>query len=164
MKTSKIILGDVSIKNNVFLAPIAGYTDYCFRKLQLECGVGLAFTELVSAKGLMFESVGSKELLFCGEEIENTAVQIFGSEPEYMRLACESEYLAPFKIIDINMDEGLIDAKACMIKFLNLVASEPEISKVPIMIDSSKWDVLVEGLKCVQGKSIINSISMKEAR
>lgn len=103
MKTSKIILGDVSIKNNVFLAPIAGYTDYCFRKLQLECGVGLAFTELVSAKGLMFESVGSKELLFCGEEIENTAVQIFGSEPEYMRLACESEYLAPFKIIDINM-------------------------------------------------------------
>lgn len=66
------------------------------------------------------------------------------------------------QIIDINMDEGLIDAKACMIKFLNLVASEPEISKVPIMIDSSKWDVLVEGLKCVQGKSIINSISMKE--
>ncbi len=103
MRTSKIILGDVFIKNNVFLAPIAGYTDYCFRKLQLECGVGLAFTELVSAKGLMFESAGSKELLFCGEEIENTAVQIFGSEPEYMRLACESEYLAPFKIVDINM-------------------------------------------------------------
>lgn len=65
-------------------------------------------------------------------------------------------------IIDINMDEGMIDAKECMVKFLNLVASEPEISKVPIMIDSSKWDVVEAGLKCVQGKSIVNSISMKE--
>jgi len=65
-------------------------------------------------------------------------------------------------IIDINMDEGLIDSKAMMIKFLNLVASEPDICKVPIMIDSSKWEVIEAGLKCVQGKSIVNSISMKE--
>ena len=65
-------------------------------------------------------------------------------------------------IIDINMDEGLIDAKASMIKFLNLIASEPEVAKVPIMIDSSKWDVILEGLKCIQGKAIVNSISLKE--
>lgn len=65
-------------------------------------------------------------------------------------------------IIDINFDEGLLDSEACMIKFLNLVASEPEICKVPIMIDSSKWSVIEEGLKCVQGKAIVNSISLKE--
>lgn len=66
------------------------------------------------------------------------------------------------QIIDINMDEGMIDAEKSMVRYLNLIASEPEISKVPIMIDSSKWDVIVAGLKCVQGKGIVNSISMKE--
>ncbi|MFK5969859.1 MAG: methionine synthase [Candidatus Marithrix sp.] len=66
------------------------------------------------------------------------------------------------QIIDINMDEGLLDANVEMVKFLNLVATEPDIAKVPIMIDSSKWEVLEAGLKCVQGKSIVNSISMKE--
>ncbi|MDD0852476.1 methionine synthase [Halobacteriovorax sp. GB3] len=65
-------------------------------------------------------------------------------------------------IIDINFDEGLLDSKACMIKFLNLVASEPDICKVPIMIDSSKWEVIEAGLKCIQGKGIVNSISLKE--
>ena len=66
------------------------------------------------------------------------------------------------QIIDINMDEGMLDALFAMKKFLNLVASEPEISRVPIMIDSSKWEVIETGLKCVQGKAIVNSISMKE--
>ena len=66
------------------------------------------------------------------------------------------------QIIDINMDEGMLDAHAAMKRFLNLVASEPEISRVPIMIDSSKWDVIEIGLQCVQGKAIVNSISMKE--
>jgi 5-methyltetrahydrofolate--homocysteine methyltransferase len=65
-------------------------------------------------------------------------------------------------IIDINFDEGLLDSKACMTHFLNLVASEPDISKVPVMIDSSKWEVLEAGLKCIQGKGIVNSISLKE--
>lgn len=65
-------------------------------------------------------------------------------------------------VIDVNMDDGLLDAKAEMVEFLNLVASEPEIARVPIMIDSSKWDVVMAGLKCVQGKSIVNSISLKE--
>jgi 5-methyltetrahydrofolate--homocysteine methyltransferase len=65
-------------------------------------------------------------------------------------------------IIDINFDEGMLDSTACMIHFLNLVASEPDISRVPIMIDSSKWEVIEAGLKCVQGKAIVNSISLKE--
>jgi 5-methyltetrahydrofolate--homocysteine methyltransferase len=65
-------------------------------------------------------------------------------------------------IIDINMDEGLIDSAAVMQKFLNLIASEPDIATVPVMIDSSKWDVIEAGLKCVQGKPIVNSISLKE--
>lgn len=68
------------------------------------------------------------------------------------------------QVIDINMDEGLIDSKAAMVEFLNLIASEPEIAKVPVMIDSSKWDVIEAGLKCVQGKPIVNSISLKEGK
>ena len=66
------------------------------------------------------------------------------------------------QIIDVNMDEGMIDSKAMMVRFLNLIASEPDIAKLPIMIDSSKWEVIEAGLKCVQGKVIVNSISMKE--
>ena len=66
------------------------------------------------------------------------------------------------QVIDINMDDGLLDAREEMTTFLNLVASEPDIARVPIMIDSSKWDVITAGLKCVQGKSIVNSISLKE--
>ena len=66
------------------------------------------------------------------------------------------------QVIDINMDEGLIDSKQVMIEFLNLLAAEPDIAKVPLMIDSSKWEVIEAGLKCVQGKALVNSISMKE--
>ena len=66
------------------------------------------------------------------------------------------------QIIDVNMDEGMLDSEKCMTKFLNLIAAEPEIAKVPVMIDSSRWDTVVAGLKCVQGKCIVNSISMKE--
>src|SRR5690349_23615813 len=66
------------------------------------------------------------------------------------------------QIIDVNMDEGLLDSKATMRTFLRLIAAEPDIAKVPIMVDSSKWDVIEEGLKNVQGKAIVNSISMKE--
>ena len=66
------------------------------------------------------------------------------------------------QVIDINMDEAMLDSKSAMVRFLNLIASEPEISRVPIMVDSSKWDVIEAGLKCIQGKGIVNSISMKE--
>ncbi len=65
------------------------------------------------------------------------------------------------QVIDVNMDEGMLDSEAAMVRFLNLMASEPEISKIPVMVDSSKWNVIEAGLKCLQGKSIVNSISLK---
>lgn len=66
------------------------------------------------------------------------------------------------QVIDINMDEGMLDAKGAMVTFLNMLASEPDISRVPVMVDSSKWDVIEAGLQCIQGKGIVNSISLKE--
>ncbi len=66
------------------------------------------------------------------------------------------------QLIDINMDEGMLDAAAAMTHFLNYIASEPDICKVPIMIDSSDWQVIEAGLRCIQGKGVINSISLKE--
>lgn len=66
------------------------------------------------------------------------------------------------QIIDVNMDEGMIDGKEAMVRFLNLIASEPDIARVPVMIDSSKWEIIEAGLKCVQGKGVVNSISLKE--
>src|SRR5258706_6028933 len=66
------------------------------------------------------------------------------------------------QMIDVNMDEAMLDSKAAMVKFLHLIAAEPEIARVPLMIDSSKWDIIEAGLKCVQGKPVVNSISMKE--
>src|SRR6202163_3995388 len=68
------------------------------------------------------------------------------------------------QVIDINMDEAMLDSKHAMTTFLSLIASEPDISRVPVMIDSSKWEVIEAGLKCVQGKSIVNSISLKEGK
>ena len=103
MQVKELLIGKLQVENNVFLAPMAGYTDYSIRKLQIEQGVGLAFTELVSAKGLMYGGEGSKQLLFSGNDYQKTAVQIFGSDPYYMRAACESEHLKPFHIVDINM-------------------------------------------------------------
>ncbi|MDO4724553.1 MAG: dihydropteroate synthase, partial [Comamonadaceae bacterium] len=66
------------------------------------------------------------------------------------------------QIIDVNMDEAMLDSKAAMVRFLNLIASEPDIARVPIMVDSSKWEVIEAGLRCIQGKGVVNSISMKE--
>ncbi len=66
------------------------------------------------------------------------------------------------QILDVNMDEGMLDGKAAMVKFLNLIASEPEIARIPVMIDSSKWEIIEAGLQCIQGKGVVNSISLKE--
>src|SRR5690606_37011902 len=66
------------------------------------------------------------------------------------------------QVLDVNMDEGMLDSKAAMVAFLNLIAAEPDIARVPVMVDSSRWDVIEAGLKCLQGKGIVNSISMKE--
>ena len=66
------------------------------------------------------------------------------------------------QIIDVNMDEGMLDGEEAMVRFLNLVAAEPDISRVPVMIDSSRWSIVEAGLKRVQGKAVVNSISLKE--
>jgi 5-methyltetrahydrofolate--homocysteine methyltransferase len=97
---------------------------------------------------------------------------ITGSK-KFARLIREGEYASALdialqqvesgaQIVDINMDEGMLDSKAAMSHFLRLVASEPDISRVPLMIDSSKWEIIEEGLKCIQGKGVVNSISLKE--
>jgi 5-methyltetrahydrofolate--homocysteine methyltransferase len=86
---------------------------------------------------------------------------IDGNYDEALAIALQ-QVEAGAQVIDINMDEGMLDGEAAMVRFLHLVASEPDIARVPIMIDSSKWSVIEAGLKCVQGKPIINSISMKE--
>jgi 5-methyltetrahydrofolate--homocysteine methyltransferase len=82
----------------------------------------------------------------------------FGGAVEVARQQVESGA----QIIDVNMDEAMLDSKAAMVRFLNLIASEPDIARVPVMIDSSKWEVIEAGLKCMQGKPIVNSISLKE--
>ncbi len=84
-----------------------------------------------------------------------------GNLDEALRIA-KQQIDGGANILDVNMDEGLLDSEAMMTEFLNLIASEPDIAKVPIMIDSSKWSVLEAGLKCLQGKSVVNSISLKE--
>ena len=92
---------------------------------------------------------------------------------KFARLIRDSDYEAAVEvarqqvqagaqIIDVNMDEGMLDSRAAMVRFLNLIAAEPDIAKVPVMIDSSKWEVIEAGLECVQGKAVVNSISLKE--
>ena len=102
MRLTPITIGNITTENNVFLAPLAGYTNYPFRRLCKGYGAGLCYTEMVSAKGLKYGSENTKELLFTDSQEGVAAAQIFGSEPDTMRLACEHEALAPFPIIDIN--------------------------------------------------------------
>lgn len=96
-------IGDVCLKNNLFCAPLAGYTDFAFRKLCYSFGAGLCFTEMVSAKGLKYNNEATRKLLYRGEGEPQTAAQLFGGDPAIMRAACESEDLKDFRIIDINM-------------------------------------------------------------
>ena len=105
MEIRSLAAGNLRLRNNVLLAPMAGYTDCAFRSLQLKSGAGFCFTELVSAKGLCYGGRGSKELLYCGTEsdIALTGAQLFGGEAYYIRKAAESEALSGFSAIDINM-------------------------------------------------------------
>ena len=104
MKLDRVQVVGFEIKNNVWLAPLAGYTNYPFREIALQSGAGFAFTEMVSAKGLCYGSENTKELLYTSEnERGRVGVQIFGSDPAFMRRAAESEELSAFEIVDINM-------------------------------------------------------------
>lgn len=103
MQIKPIKIGNIQTENNLFLAPLAGYTNYPFRRLCKEYGAGFCYTEMVSAKGLKYGSENTKELLYTDEKEGICGAQIFGSDPEIMRLACENEALAPFPVVDINM-------------------------------------------------------------
>ncbi len=103
MQIKEIRVGSLTLKNNLFLAPLAGYTNYPFRRLCKGYGAGLCYTEMVSAKGLKYGSENTKELLYTDEKEGLTAAQIFGNDPSIMRAACEHEALSPFPIVDINM-------------------------------------------------------------
>ena len=104
MRLHSVRIKNTEIKNNVWLAPLAGYTNAPLRKIALESGAGFCFTEMVSAKGLCYGSENTKELLSVfPEEKGRLGVQIFGNDPVFMRRAAESEALAPFAVADINM-------------------------------------------------------------
>ncbi|MBR2968998.1 MAG: tRNA-dihydrouridine synthase [Clostridia bacterium] len=103
MEIKPLNIGGVRLEGNVLLAPLAGYTDFAFRGLCVELGASLAFTEMVSCKGLMYNNENTSALLTVTDKERVKAAQIFGNDPQIMRAACESEHLAPFDIIDINM-------------------------------------------------------------
>lgn len=124
-------------------------------------------TALSGLEPLVIDNIHNPQFYMVGER-----TNVAGS-PKFARLIREGNFAEALEIakqqvqnganaIDINFDDGMLDAVACMTKFLNLVASEPEICRVPIMIDSSKFEVIEAGLQCVQGKAIVNSISLKE--
>ena len=102
MEIKKIQIGQIQTDNNVFLAPMAGYTDYAYRKICLSLGAGMVFTELTSAKGIIYDSKNTKVLL---KKSDNgiTGAQLFGSEPDVVKEACLSPWLADYDIIDINI-------------------------------------------------------------
>ncbi|WXT99825.1 MAG: Methionine synthase [Catillopecten margaritatus gill symbiont] len=89
---------------------------------------------------------------------------ILNEEYEEALDICRTQVEEGAQVVDINMDEGMLDGKAAMVRFMNLIASEPDICKVPLMVDSSKWEIIEAGLKCTQGKAIVNSISLKEGK
>ncbi len=103
MRLTPVRIGDIQIENNVFLAPLAGYTNYPFRKICKAYGAGLCYTEMVSGKGLKYGSENTEELLYTNADEGVCAAQIFGSDPDILRAACEHESVAPFPIVDINM-------------------------------------------------------------
>ena len=103
MRLTPITIQNITVENNVFLAPLAGYTNYPFRRLCKDYGAGLCYTEMVSAKGLKYGSENTEELLYTDAREGICAAQIFGSDPAILREACEHEKMQPFPIVDINM-------------------------------------------------------------
>lgn len=103
MRLTPVHIGNIQIENNVFLAPLAGYTNYPFRRICKRYGAGLCYTEMVSGKGLKYGSENTEDLLYTDEQEGICAAQIFGSDPDILRAACENEKMASFPIVDINM-------------------------------------------------------------
>ena len=125
--------------------------------------IGVAYSEGDRAEGLSptasFVNIGERTNVTGSKAF---ARMILNGEYEQALVVARQQVENGAQIIDINMDEAMLDSQAAMVRFLNLIASEPDIARVPIMIDSSKWSVIEAGLRCIQGKGIVNSISMKE--
>jgi len=107
----------------------------------------------------LFVNVGERANVTGSAKFKRLILQ--GSYEEALDV-CRQQVEDGAQIIDVNMDEGMLESEQAMVRFLNLIASEPDISRVPVMIDSSKWEILQAGLKCIQGKGVVNSISLKE--
>ena len=114
---------------------------------------------LILRQGMNFVNIGERTNVTGSKKFAKLIID--GKYDEALAVA-RQQVEAGAQVIDINMDEAMLDSKAAMVKFLNLAMSEPDIARVPVMIDSSKWDVIEAGLKCLQGKAIVNSISLKE--
>ncbi|TWO71171.1 methionine synthase [Caenimonas sedimenti] len=110
-------------------------------------------------KGTLFVNVGERTNVTGSKAF---ARMILAGEFEQALAVARQQVENGAQVVDVNMDEAMLDSKAAMVRFLNLMASEPDIARVPVMIDSSKWEVIEAGLRCIQGKGIVNSISMKE--
>lgn len=120
----------------------------------------LAGLEPVSiGRGSLFVNIGERTNVTGSKAF---ARMILAGEFEQALAVARQQVENGAQVIDVNMDEAMLDSKAAMVRFLNLIASEPDIARVPIMVDSSKWEVIEAGLRCIQGKGIVNSISMKE--
>ncbi|MCS5586212.1 MAG: methionine synthase, partial [Gammaproteobacteria bacterium] len=111
--------------------------------------------------GALFINVGERANVTGSAKFKRL---ILNEEYEEALDICRTQVEDGAQVVDINMDEGMLDGKAAMVRFMNLIASEPDISRVPLMVDSSKWEIIEAGLKCTQGKAIVNSISLKEGK
>ena len=155
-------IGPYTLPNALALAPMAGVTDLPFRHLCKSLGAGYVVSEMLHSDPRLRHSRKSSLRRHHAGEVAPIAIQIAGSDPEWLAEAAAYNVSTGAQIIDINMDEGMLDSEGAMIKFLNLIAGEPDIARVPVMIDSSKWEIIESALKCIQGKPIVNSISLKE--
>ncbi len=127
-------------------------------ELPVECRLS-GLEPLNIGKDSLFVNIGERANITGSARFKRL---ILNGEYEEALDICRAQVVDGAQIVDVNMDEGMLDGVAAMRRFLNLIASEPEIAKVPLMIDSSKWEIIEAGLQCVQGKPIVNSISMKE--
>ena len=114
---------------------------------------------LVVGEGSLFVNIGERTNVTGSKAF---ARLILNGEYEQALAVARQQVENGAQVIDVNMDEAMLDSEAAMVRFLNLMATEPDIARVPVMIDSSKWSVIEAGLRCIQGKGIVNSISMKE--
>ncbi len=130
------------------------------RRPQLPAACRLSGLEPLNIDALLnFVNVGERANVTGSAKFKRL---ILNEEYEQALDVCRAQVEDGAQIVDVNMDEGMLDGEAAMVRFLNLIASEPDIAKVPLMIDSSKWQIIEAGLRCSQGKPIVNSISMKE--